>query len=138
MYAYGDGVSRDYAEAAKWYTFAANQGIALAQQSLGLLYCNGQGVSRNHHLAAKWYRRAAEQGQVIAQNNLAVSYEVGEGLPKDSVRSYMWYEIASKNGYEEATKYRNEISQKMTSVDISEAQKMAKECMDSNYQNCGW
>ena len=50
----------------------------------------------------------------------------------------MWYKTASSNSYKEAGKWRDETAAKMTSADISEAQKMARECMNSNYQNCGW
>ena len=36
---------RDYAEAAKWYRKAADQGRAKAQLSLGMMYFVGKGVS---------------------------------------------------------------------------------------------
>ena len=44
MYAKGQGVPQDYAEAVKWYRLAAEQGFAMAQDNLGLMYKNGQGV----------------------------------------------------------------------------------------------
>ena len=40
----GKGVPQDYAEAAKWYRLAADQGFAKAQNSLGAQYATGEGV----------------------------------------------------------------------------------------------
>ena len=45
-YYHGRGVSKDYAEAVKWYRKAADQGNAQAQFSLGWCYADGKGVSR--------------------------------------------------------------------------------------------
>ncbi len=44
MYENGRGVAQDYAEAARWYRKAAEQGDAGAQHNLGLLYAKGVGV----------------------------------------------------------------------------------------------
>ena len=38
MYGSGQGVSKDYVEAAKWYRKAAEQGVAKAQLGLGVMY----------------------------------------------------------------------------------------------------
>ena len=43
-YEEGRGVSQDYAEAAKWYRRAADEGNADAENSLGWLYRSGRGV----------------------------------------------------------------------------------------------
>ena len=86
----------------------------------------------------KWTKKAAEQGFAKAQNNLANKHYYGKGVLQDNVRAHMWYNIASFNGVEKASKWRDETAAEMTSADISEAQAMARECMNSNYQNCGW
>src|SRR5712692_8709765 len=62
MYANGQGVPQDYAEALKWFRLAAAQGIAKAQNSLGSIYANGQGVPQDSAEALKWFRLAAAQG----------------------------------------------------------------------------
>ena len=41
MYAEGQGVPQDYKKAAEWFTRAADQGEALAQTSLGVMYDKG-------------------------------------------------------------------------------------------------
>ena len=62
MYANGEGVLKDDAEAVRWYRLAAEQGHAGAQNNLGLMYANGEGVAQDLAEAVKWYRLAAEQG----------------------------------------------------------------------------
>ncbi len=70
LYATGQGVPQDYAEAAKWYRKAADQGDAKAQFYLGTLYTIGQGVPQNSDEAARWFRKAADHGDANAQTNL--------------------------------------------------------------------
>ncbi len=74
----GIGVSKDFAEAARWYRKAAEQGLAPAQTSLGFCYFFGQGVSEDRGEALRWYRKAAEQGHARAQYNLGVRGENSE------------------------------------------------------------
>jgi hypothetical protein len=66
MYATGEGVPHDYAEAAKWCRKAADQGMAKAQFALGNMYAIGEGVPQNDAEAVKWYRQAADQGMTKA------------------------------------------------------------------------
>jgi len=46
MYQIGQGVAQDYAEAARWYRKAADQGGVAAQFNLGVMYYEGQGCRR--------------------------------------------------------------------------------------------
>lgn len=62
MYAEGDGVEQDFAEAAKWYRNAADKGYHLAQYLIGGLYKEGKGVPQDDDEAIKWFRKAAAQG----------------------------------------------------------------------------
>jgi len=56
----GEGVPRDYAEAAKWYRMEADQGDPFAQSNLARRYYEGQGVPQDYAEAAQWYCMAAE------------------------------------------------------------------------------
>ena len=47
MYAEGQGTQKNYKEALKWYLLSAEQGYALAESNLGLMYEEGQGVQQN-------------------------------------------------------------------------------------------
>ena len=75
---------QDDAEAVRWYRLAAEQGEAIAQNNLGLMYSNGWGVPQDYAEAIRWYRLLAEQGKAGAQNNLGVMYDSnGRGVPQD-------------------------------------------------------
>lgn len=54
MFANGDGVDRDDAQAVHWYRLAAEQGDAVAQFNLGSMYANGRGVAHNDAQAVHW------------------------------------------------------------------------------------
>ena len=45
---------QDYAEAARWYRKAAEQGNAIAQTNLGTMYFQGQGVPQDYAEAVRW------------------------------------------------------------------------------------
>ena len=121
-----------------WYRLAAEQGLAKAQNNLGVMYKNGEGVLQDYAEAVKWYRLATEQGLASAQYNLALMYKLGRSVLQDNVMAHMWYNIAAANGFEKSGELRDERAGLMTSADISKAQSMARECMSSNYKNCGW
>ena len=53
---------------------SAEQGNALAQNNLGVMYAEGKGVSRNDSEAVKWFRKSAEQGNSAGQSNLGEMY----------------------------------------------------------------
>jgi len=137
-YEFGLGVPQDYKEAVKWYRLAADQGHADAQFNLGYMYDRGYGVLQDYKEAVNWYRLAAEQGVKYAHTSLGLMYANGNGVLQDDTMGHMWYNIASANGYEKAGGYRDELAGQMTSADISKAQAMARECMNSGYTKCGY
>lgn len=98
IYAEGKQVRQDYAEAAKWYRKAADQGLAKAQYNLGVLYDVGQGVPKDESEAAKWYRKAGDQGDANAQYTLAGMYSLGRGVVADTKEALSWYQKAAEQG----------------------------------------
>jgi TPR repeat protein len=60
-------VAQDYAEAAKWYQLATDQGSTSAQYALGLLYRDGKGVPQDNAEAHMLFSLAAAQGGPFAQ-----------------------------------------------------------------------
>ena len=138
MYDKGQGVPQYYAEAVRWYRLAAEQGDADAQFNLGVIYNNGRGVPQDYAEAVRWYRLAAEQGDADAQTNLGVMYTHGKGVVQDSVLAHMWSNIGAANGDELGGTNRDSISVGITKQAIEQAQQMARDCMSSNYQNCGF
>ena len=67
MFRNGEGVTRDDAEAAKWYGRAAEQGHAGAQFSFGLCLRDGQGIAQDLVKAHVWLAlattRASDESQ---------------------------------------------------------------------------
>jgi len=126
-YAYGHGVTRDHAAAASWFRKAANQGLAAAQLSLGVFYENGVGVPQDFASAVSWYQKAAEQGNPAAQLNLGVMYENGWGVAQNYVMAHMWFSLAAAAGDGDAARHRELSAAKMTSEQIAEAHKLARE-----------
>ena len=126
----------DYATALREWTPLAEQGDAIAQYNLGLMYYNGEGVPQDYKEALKWHTRAAKQGHPNAQNNLGVMYYAGYGVLQDDVYAHMWWNIAASNGDEDSSKHRNQVAERMTTEQIAEAQKLARECVAKNYKGC--
>jgi tetratricopeptide (TPR) repeat protein len=62
----GQGINQDYEEAKRYYKLAADQGNALAQYNLALIY----EVIQNYSDAIHYYKLAAEQGDTDALSNL--------------------------------------------------------------------
>ncbi len=99
LYDHGQGVPQDYAQAARWYRMAADQGNADAPFiSWRCSTDNGQGVPQDYAQAAQWYRKAADQGNAVAQNNLGVLYAHGQGVPQDDAQAARWYRKAADQG----------------------------------------
>jgi len=126
-----EDVAKNYSEAVRWFRAAAEQGFASAQESLGSMYYNGHGVSQDYKEAVRWSRAAAEQGHSGAQNNLGVKYDRGQGVPQDYIQAHMWFNLAASNltgeDRESAATNRDSIAEKMTSEQIAEAQRLARE-----------
>lgn len=80
----------------------ADQGVAMAQNTLGRMYLQGQGVSKNTDSALALFRKAAEQGLANAQSNLGVMYASGLGVPQDYRKSIYWFKKAADQGFKVA------------------------------------
>ena len=80
MYASGEGVPKDDAEAVRWYRKAAEQGHAFAQYNLGIRYAFGQGVLKDSVLAHMWSNIAGANGNASAR-------ELRGSLERDMTRA---------------------------------------------------
>jgi len=127
-------LSGDFATAYKNFHVLADQGSAVAQSNLGVMYGSGEGVSQSFSEALKWFQKAADQGDAAAQYNLGLMYRDGKGVPRNFVLAYMWFELAASQF--PASKYENRqsayrardfVAFKMTTGQIAKAQKLAQE-----------
>ena len=62
-------VPQDYVEAVKWFRKAAEQGNAVVQYNLGMMYEMGRGVAGDAVTAYAWYSAAAASGHNKAREN---------------------------------------------------------------------
>jgi len=138
MYENARGVPKDYAEAMKWFSLAARQGNANAQERLGIMYENARGVPKDYAEAMKWFSLAARQGNANAQERLGIMYENGLSVLQDYVLSLMWYNVGGINGATRSKRNSEYTATIMTSTAVEKAQAMARECISSAYEKCGY
>ena len=138
MYHNGLGVPQDYKQAIVWFTKAAEQGHAVAQYNLGVMYHNGgEGVPQDDKQATYWVAKAAKQGEANAQFSLGVMYNEGKGVLQNYKRAYMWLSIAVYNGYSDSQNTRDKVAENLNSQGgLLEAQDMALRCFNSGYKDC--
>ena len=83
-------------------------------------------------------RLAAEQGNAAAQYNLGVMYNNGRGVPQDYVQAHKWLNLAaSRTTPEKAEDYRparDEVAEQMTTSQIAEAQRLAREWQPKTWE----
>jgi TPR repeat protein len=109
LYAQGQGVEPDPAEAIRWLEKAAALGDSRAEFELGMAYERGIGVDRDPRAAAEWFRRAADQGDKEAQFNLAVMLAtaygagLGESGPEQRAEAIAWLKKAAASGHPDAS-----------------------------------
>jgi len=97
-YGEGEGVAQDYAEAAKWFRKAAEQGDMFSQFATGSNFEQGQGVAKDLAEALRWYRKAADQGYARAQFNVGNSYYHGLGVTRNYAEAIKWYRTCAEEG----------------------------------------
>ncbi len=110
----------------------AEQGDADAQFNLGFMYLMGEAIPLDYKEAFRWYRASAVQGKSSAQGSLGAMYRKGLGLPQDYIQAHMWYNLATANSDLDQerklwAKNRDSIAKMMTSEQIAEAQRLARE-----------
>jgi TPR repeat protein len=127
LYANGQGMPKDDAQARQWYEKAATQGHAEAQANLGVLLVYARGGPQDYKMAVYWFRLSANQGNDLAQRKLGLMYERGDGVQQDFVRAYMWYSLGAAKGGEAGARLRDAIAKRMDPDQIAEAQQLARE-----------
>jgi len=131
----------DYGAALRMLRPLADHGVAEAQYDVGFMYYSGRGVPQNFAEALKWYRLGAAQGLAEAQHDLGVMYLNGQGVPQNYVLAHMWFNLAasripaSKKAYRDSViNDREAVASKMTSEQIAEAQRLARDWFEKREQ----
>ncbi len=104
---------------------------------LGLKYARGAGVLEDDAQAVRWYRLAAEQGDAEGQWLLGSMYGNGDGVPQDDVLAYMWFNLSGAQEHVSAQESEDIIEQRMTREQITEAQRLSREWIETHPQDGG-
>lgn len=70
---------------------------------------------------------AARSGQADAYYELGILYSVGRGVDIDYIEAHKWFNLAAMRGIKRAQADRAELAAEMSSCEIAEAQRMARE-----------
>ena len=90
----------DPATAIKWFSLAADQGYADAQEALGNIYENGEGVvPKNYQKAMKWFTLAADQGHRQARYSLWLMYQEGNVVHENDKVELRWNTKYAEQGF---------------------------------------
>ncbi len=71
--------------------------------------------------------RDAKNGRADALYNLGLAYSADHGIGVDLVMAHKWFNLAAARGMEAAATWRNQLASEMSSRQIAEAQKQARE-----------
>jgi len=105
----------------------AERGDDVAQWKLGEMYRSGRDFLQDFQEAMTWYTRAANHGNAAAQYALGSIYTEATGVPQNYVAGHMWLNLAAAGGHHLAFKARNDLTELMTSDQVAEAQRLARE-----------
>ncbi|KAF9280288.1 hypothetical protein BGZ88_012288 [Linnemannia elongata] len=83
----------------EWFRKAADQGYAVAQNSIGLMYDEGKGVPQDFVKAMEWFLKAAVKGDSNAQNSIGNMYDKGKSVPQDFAKAVEWLRMAADQGH---------------------------------------
>jgi uncharacterized protein len=81
-------------------------------------------IDRN---ALSHFETEARLGAADALFRLGLAYSTGHGAPVDLVVAHKWFNLAALRGAEEARTWRSQLAQEMSSVQIADAQRQARE-----------
>ena len=71
--------------------------------------------------------RADREQSGEALYDLGILYSTGQGVELDYVEAHKWFNLAALRGSHEARNWRAELSMEMSSDEISEAQRQARQ-----------
>ncbi len=120
---YYDGeLERNYVEAFKWFTKAANcedkRVVADAKTYLAIMYDDGLGIAQNRvkgfKLISEVFAESDESAGInseLAQGVMGLHYHKGWGTAVDFKKARYWYNLAKENGNENVDNYIAELDE---------------------------
>ncbi|MBL4618245.1 MAG: sel1 repeat family protein [Robiginitomaculum sp.] len=99
MYYFGNGTSKDFEKAFKWYAkIPDDQKNGLVLKRIGDIYDEGLGRPKNPATAVVYYQKSADKGYSLGQVSIGYMLEIGRGVDQDQVRAVSWYRKAADQG----------------------------------------
>lgn len=128
----GEGVTKDYEEADKWFRKAAELGNLTAIHYLGLMQLGNKPSQSEAVEACKWWQISADGGFAESQLKLGMLYAMGFGVERNLSDAYFWLNLAAttKNGdmlsqavdKDQAVEFRNQVEKDLSQSQIQQAQ----------------
>lgn len=85
------------------------------------------------HIALHGIEESTDYGSTPdALFQLGLRYCVGRDVGIDLVEAHKWFNLAAMRGNDDAKQYRSEISREMSKIQISRAQRLAREWLTHN------
>ncbi|KAF2177646.1 HCP-like protein [Zopfia rhizophila CBS 207.26] len=106
MFLRGEGMPQSFSIAQTWFKRGIENGDALSQYSMGLMYLNGLSVPKDPVKAADFFGAAADQDLAVAQVRLGALF-LDQG---DISTAIKYFELAARHGHIEAYYYLAELS----------------------------
>ena len=83
---------------------------------------------------AEIYPGAQSEAASREQYRLGLEHSTGhDGLAPDYIMAHMWLNVAAMNGNVPARELRSEISQNMSRKEVAEAQRLAREWVNTRH-----
>jgi len=127
-----EGTANSFSQAGQWYQKAAEQGHALAQFNLGVMYFRGQGLAQDRKMASIWINRSAERGDPAAQYMLGMNHnrlsldQLPAAAIESRIEAFKWLQLAAAQGYGDATAGCDMVAMGMTIGSVKEARRRAE------------
>ena len=90
-----DNPPRNFPKAVRLLKKAADQGLGVAQSTLGMLYFTGIGLKKNSQMAVRWCSKGARSHSPLGMFYLGMAYSVGDGLSFDEDLAVRWLRAAA-------------------------------------------
>ena len=133
LYQYGNGVTKDPAQAYFWINRSAENGVVTAICQLGTLHIRGIGTPVDYAKALECYRKAESLGHNMALNNLGYLYEAGLGVPQNKTLALEYYKRAMDQGVASAKDKYDRLKQELepdNSDPMEKAKRLNKEGLE--------
>ena len=82
---------------------------------------------------AETHQAVREVGHSEDLYKLGLIYATGQGGDTDPVQAHMWFNLAASRGFEAAKESRRDVAGLMSTMEVAEAQKRAREWLKTRH-----